>query len=90
MAKNKIRKGVLDELVNPYLKIGRNHEVKATVAAVTESAFECLATYRDFRPTMKEVGSRLIEIKEMLQESIESCNSIRSVPRYWLTSLQEN
>ncbi|GLJ09804.1 hypothetical protein SUGI_0116200 [Cryptomeria japonica] len=90
MATDKIKRGVLDELVDPELKIERNQEVKVTVAAVAELAFECLAIERDFRPTMKEVVARLTEIKEMLQESSESSTSISSTPTSSLTSLQEN
>ncbi|GLJ09812.1 hypothetical protein SUGI_0116290 [Cryptomeria japonica] len=90
MATDKIKRGVLDELVDPELKIERNQEVKVTVAAVAELTFECLAIERDFRPTMKEVVARLTEIKEMLQESSESSNSISSTPTSSLTSLQEN
>ncbi|GLJ09813.1 hypothetical protein SUGI_0116320 [Cryptomeria japonica] len=78
MATYKIRRGVLDELVDPDLKMGRNHEVKVTVAAVADLAFECLAIERDFRPTMKEVVARLTEIKKMLRESTESSNSVTS------------
>ncbi|GLJ09817.1 hypothetical protein SUGI_0116390 [Cryptomeria japonica] len=90
MATDKIKRGVLDELVDPELKIERNQEVKVTVAAVAELTFECLAIERDFRPTMKEVVARLTEIKEMLQESSESSNSVSSTPTSSLTSLQEN
>ncbi|GLJ09795.1 hypothetical protein SUGI_0116000 [Cryptomeria japonica] len=72
MAIDKIRRGVLDELVDPDLKIESNDEVKAVVVAVAELAFECLARERDFRPCMKEVVARLEQIKEMLQQSIES------------------
>ncbi|XP_057839971.2 LEAF RUST 10 DISEASE-RESISTANCE LOCUS RECEPTOR-LIKE PROTEIN KINASE-like 1.4 [Cryptomeria japonica] len=90
MATDRIRRGVLDELVDPDLRIGRNHEVKVTVAAAAELAFECLAIERDFRPTMKEVVARLTDIKEMLQESTESSNSISESPASSLISLQEN
>ncbi|GLJ09800.1 hypothetical protein SUGI_0116130 [Cryptomeria japonica] len=69
MAKDKIRRGVLDELVDPGLKFERNQEVKVTVAAVAELAFECLAIETDSRPIMKEVVARLKEIKEMLPSS---------------------
>ncbi|GLJ09776.1 hypothetical protein SUGI_0115730 [Cryptomeria japonica] len=69
---DKIRRGVLDELVDPDLKIEKNHEVKAMVAAVAELAFECLAGERDLRPYMKEVVARLEQIKEMQQQSSES------------------
>ncbi|XP_059072416.1 LEAF RUST 10 DISEASE-RESISTANCE LOCUS RECEPTOR-LIKE PROTEIN KINASE-like 1.2 [Cryptomeria japonica] len=72
MAIEKIRRGVLDELVDPDLKIESNHEVKAMVAAVAELAFECLARERDFRPSMNDVVARLEQINEMLQQSIES------------------
>ncbi|XP_057839979.1 LEAF RUST 10 DISEASE-RESISTANCE LOCUS RECEPTOR-LIKE PROTEIN KINASE-like 1.4 [Cryptomeria japonica] len=90
MATDKIRRGVLDELVDPDLKIGRNHEVKVTVAAVAELGFACLAIERDFRPTMEEVVARLTEIKEMLQESTETSNFISESPTSSLISLQEN
>ncbi|GLJ09784.1 hypothetical protein SUGI_0115840 [Cryptomeria japonica] len=72
MAIDKIRRGVLDELVDPDLRIETNHEVKPMVAAVSELAFECLAIERDFRPSMKEVVACLEQITEMLQQSIES------------------
>ncbi|XP_057839941.2 LEAF RUST 10 DISEASE-RESISTANCE LOCUS RECEPTOR-LIKE PROTEIN KINASE-like 1.2 [Cryptomeria japonica] len=90
MATDKIRRGVLDELVDPDLKMGRNHEVKVTVAAVADLAFELLAIERDFRPTMKEVVARLTEIKKMLRESTESSNSTSSTSISSVTSVQEN
>ncbi|GLJ09777.1 hypothetical protein SUGI_0115740 [Cryptomeria japonica] len=71
MAIEKIRRGVLDELVDPDLKIENNHAVKAMVAAVAELAIECLARERDLRPSMKEVVARLQQIQEMLQQSVE-------------------
>ena len=87
MATDKIKRGVLNELVDPDLKIERNEEVKVSVAAVAELAFECLAIERDFRPTMKQVAARLAEIKEVLQESTESS---KSTPTSSLFSPQEN
>ncbi|GLJ09815.1 hypothetical protein SUGI_0116350 [Cryptomeria japonica] len=90
MATDKIRRGVLDELVDPDLKMGRNHEVKITVAAVADLGFELLAIERDFRPTMKEVVARLTEIKKMLRESTESSNSTSSTSISSVTSVQEN
>lgn len=72
MALDKIRRGVLDELVDPDLKIESNEEVKAMVVAVAELAFECLARERDFRPCMKQVVARLEQITEMQQKSTES------------------
>ena len=65
MATDKIRRGVLNELVDPNLLIERNEDVKVNVVAVAKLAFECLAIERECRPAMKEVVFCLMEIKEM-------------------------
>ncbi|KAH9306315.1 hypothetical protein KI387_010719 [Taxus chinensis] len=88
MAIDKIRRGVLDELVDPDLKIETDHEVKVMVAAVAELAFECLARDRDFRPDMKEVVSRLEEIKQ-LQESKVSSRHIDMTSTVSLNAVEE-
>ncbi|KAH9310140.1 hypothetical protein KI387_038051, partial [Taxus chinensis] len=88
MAIDKIRRGVLDELVDPDLKIETDHEVKVMVAAVAELAFECLARDRDFRPDMKEVVSRLGEIKQ-LQESKVSSRHIDMTSTVSLNAVEE-
>ncbi|KAH9307157.1 hypothetical protein KI387_043829 [Taxus chinensis] len=77
MAIDKIRTGALGELVDPDLKIVKNHEVKVMVGAVAELAFECLARERDFRPGMKQVVSRLEEIKQLQESKI--CNKLINV-----------
>ncbi|XP_057839921.2 LEAF RUST 10 DISEASE-RESISTANCE LOCUS RECEPTOR-LIKE PROTEIN KINASE-like 1.2 [Cryptomeria japonica] len=64
MASDKIRRGVLDEILDPDLQIGMEEEVKLVVCAVAELAFRCLATDRDVRPDMKEVATRLEEIRQ--------------------------
>ncbi|GLJ09775.1 hypothetical protein SUGI_0115680 [Cryptomeria japonica] len=65
MAVNKIKIGALQELVDPDLGIEANPEVKDMVSAVAELAFNCLANNRDIRPDMREVTSRLEQIKEL-------------------------
>ncbi|KAH9306216.1 hypothetical protein KI387_010620, partial [Taxus chinensis] len=70
MAIDNIRKGVLDELVDPDLKIEENDEVKVMVAAVAELAHECLGRERDSRPGMKVVVSRLEQLKQPRERKI--------------------
>uniref|UniRef100_A0A0C9S930 TSA: Wollemia nobilis Ref_Wollemi_Transcript_9656_2286 transcribed RNA sequence n=1 Tax=Wollemia nobilis TaxID=56998 RepID=A0A0C9S930_9CONI len=78
MALDKIRRGALDELVDPDLKSETNHEVKAMVTAVAELAYGCLARERDFRPDMKEVADRLEDIKQLYTSNAkEEQNSLR-------------
>ncbi|XP_057839983.2 LEAF RUST 10 DISEASE-RESISTANCE LOCUS RECEPTOR-LIKE PROTEIN KINASE-like 1.2 [Cryptomeria japonica] len=67
MASDKIRRGVLGEILDPDLQIGMKEEVKLVVSAVAELAFRCLATDKDVRPDMKEVATRLEEIQEHQQ-----------------------
>ncbi|GLJ09832.1 hypothetical protein SUGI_0116670 [Cryptomeria japonica] len=71
MASDKIRRGVLDEILDPDLQIEMEEEVKLVVSAVAELAFRCLATDRDVRPDMQEVATRLEEIRQHQRKIVE-------------------
>eukprot|EP00253_Pinus_taeda_P025689 PITA_25689 len=63
MAISKIQQGVLDELLDPQLEIGKNDEGTVMVSAVAELAFRCLASEGDDRPHMKDVVGQLEQIR---------------------------
>ncbi|KAJ7519650.1 hypothetical protein O6H91_20G048500 [Diphasiastrum complanatum] len=63
MAVSKIQCGSLEDLIDPELEIESRPDVKEEVSRVAELAFQCLASQRDDRPSMKEVAQELQSIR---------------------------
>ncbi|KAF9678404.1 hypothetical protein SADUNF_Sadunf07G0031500 [Salix dunnii] len=83
LAIDRIGKGCVDEIIDPYLDPNRDAWTLTSIHAVAELAFRCLAFHRDMRPTMKEVAAELEQIMltawiptmYMASPSTSSCSS---------------
>lgn len=63
LAIDKIGRGCIDEIIDPYLEANRDAWTLASIHRVAELAFRCLAFHRDMRPSMTEVADELEQIK---------------------------
>ncbi|CAL9766633.1 unnamed protein product [Musa acuminata subsp. burmannicoides] len=63
LAIDKIGRGCIDEIIDPYLEPHRDAWTLASIHRVAELAFRCLAFHRDMRPSMTEVADELEQIK---------------------------
>ncbi|XP_074294333.1 wall-associated receptor kinase-like 14 [Silene latifolia] len=59
LAVDRIGKGRIDEIIDPFIEIHRDAWTLASVHKVAELAFRCLAYHRDMRPSMMEVAHEL-------------------------------
>lgn len=63
LAVDRIGRGCVDEIIDPYLEPHRDAWTLSSVHHVAELAFRCLAFHRDMRPTMMEVAEELEQIR---------------------------
>lgn len=63
MAVDRIAKGKLDEIIDPFLKTQGDSWAMASIHKVAELGFRCLAFERDMRPSMIEVSDELEQIR---------------------------
>ncbi|XVE82709.1 hypothetical protein DITRI_Ditri16bG0027800 [Diplodiscus trichospermus] len=63
LANDRIGRGCIDEIIDPYLDPHRDAWTLTSVHNVAELAFRCLAFHRDMRPTMTEVAEELEHIR---------------------------
>lgn len=63
LAIEKIGKGCLEEIIDPYLESNKDSWTLSSINKVVELAFRCLAFHRDMRPTMMEVADELEQIR---------------------------
>ncbi|KAL3525745.1 hypothetical protein ACH5RR_014117 [Cinchona calisaya] len=63
LAIERIGKGRLIEIVDPFLDLHMDAWILSSIHKVAELAFRCLAFHRDLRPSMKEVADELEQIK---------------------------
>jgi len=59
LAVEKIGRGCVDEIIDPFLEVDKDLKVKEAIHRVAELAFRCLASDRNARPTMVEVVQEL-------------------------------
>ncbi|KAK4367695.1 hypothetical protein RND71_011487 [Anisodus tanguticus] len=88
VAIDRIGKGHVDEIIDPFLEPHRDAWTLSSVHRVAELAFRCLAFHRDMRPSMTEVADELEQIRLSSWASLEdnvcmtsSVNSSCSSPR---------
>ncbi|XP_060191381.1 wall-associated receptor kinase-like 14 [Lycium barbarum] len=88
LAIDRIGKGLVDEIIDPFLEPHRDAWTLSSVHRVAELAFRCLAFHRDMRPSMTEVADELEQIRLSSWASLEdnvcmtsSVNSSCSSPR---------
>ncbi|KAJ6919507.1 wall-associated receptor kinase-like 14 isoform X2 [Populus alba x Populus x berolinensis] len=63
LAIDRIGRGCVDEIVDPYLDLNRDAWTLSSIHSVAELAFRCLAFHRDMRPSMMEVAEELEQIR---------------------------
>ncbi|RVX15302.1 Wall-associated receptor kinase-like 14 [Vitis vinifera] len=63
LAIDRIGKGRLDEIIDPFLEPHGDAWSLSSLHKVAELAFRCLAFHRDMRPSMMEVAAELEQIK---------------------------
>ncbi|WCJ35325.1 Wall-associated receptor kinase-like 14 [Euphorbia peplus] len=63
LAVDRIGKGRLSEIIDPYLDINTDSYTFSSVHKVAELAFRCLAFDRDMRPSMMEVVAELEQVR---------------------------
>ncbi|KAK8694812.1 hypothetical protein V6N13_072356 [Hibiscus sabdariffa] len=84
LANDRIGRGCVDEIIDPYLDPHRDAWTLSSIHNVAELAFRCLASHRDMRPTMTEVAEELEHIRlsawvpGMCIESPTAASSCRS------------
>ena len=82
LAVDRIRRGCVDEIIDPYFEPHRDAWTLYSVHKVAELAFRCLAFHSDMRPTMIEVAEELEHIRrsgwETMEETIFVASSIGS------------
>lgn len=89
LAVDRIRRGSIDEIVDPFLEPNRDAWTLYSIHKVAELAFRCLAFHSDTRPTMMEVAEELEYIRRRAWQTMEeaiclgsSVGSASSSPRY--------
>ncbi|XP_059457543.1 wall-associated receptor kinase-like 14 isoform X2 [Corylus avellana] len=86
LAIDRIGKGCVDEIVDPFLEPNRDAWTLYSVHKVAELAFRCLAFHSDMRPSMMEVAEELEHIRRsgwatleenicMASSAVSSCSS---------------
>lgn len=78
LAIERIGKGRLDEIIDPFLEPHSDAWTLSSVHKVAEMAFRCLAYHRDMRPSMMEVAAELERIRASRWESSEEKYSTAS------------
>nr|GEU49528.1 wall-associated receptor kinase-like 14 [Tanacetum cinerariifolium] len=63
LAIDKIGKGCVDDIIDPFLEPNRDAWTLSSIHKVAELAFRCLAFHRDMRPSMTEVADELEQIR---------------------------
>ncbi|KAI3946059.1 hypothetical protein MKX01_024815 [Papaver californicum] len=80
LAVDKIGKGCLDDIIDPFIEPNRDAWTLSSVHKVAELAFRCLAFHRDMRPSMMEVASELDYIRHSawapMEEGICGASSV--------------
>ncbi|KAJ8451833.1 hypothetical protein Cgig2_007316 [Carnegiea gigantea] len=82
LAVDRIGRGCVDEIVDPFIELHRDAWTLSSVHKVAELAFRCLAYHKDMRPSMMEVAYELEQIRMTgwapLEENICMESSIAS------------
>lgn len=75
---DKIGKGLLDEIIDPFLEACMDDWTHFSVHKTAELAFRCLAFHRDMRPSMIEVAAELEQIRMSRWTTFEDSNRMAS------------
>ncbi|KAK1383385.1 Wall-associated receptor kinase-like 14 [Heracleum sosnowskyi] len=82
VAIDKIGKGRVDDMIDPFLEPNRDAWTLSSIHKVAELAFRCLAFHKDMRPSMTEVAEELEHVRlsgwAPLDENIGMGSSVSS------------
>ncbi|KAJ7952889.1 putative Kinase [Quillaja saponaria] len=82
LAVDRIRRGCVDDIVDPFLELHRDAWTLYSVHKVAELAFRCLAFHSDTRPSMLEVAEELEHVRRSgwttMEENICMASSVGS------------
>ncbi|KAM5576328.1 wall-associated receptor kinase-like 14 [Rosa sericea] len=82
LAIDRIGKGCLDEIVDPFLEPNRDAWTLYSLNKVAELAFRCLAFHSDMRPSMTEVAEELEYVRRSgwatMEENVGTTSSVAS------------
>ncbi|CAN6447191.1 unnamed protein product [Victoria cruziana] len=81
LAIDKIGKGCVDDIIDPFLEPNRDAWTLSAIHKVAELAFRCLAFHRDMRPSMLEVAVELDRIRfsnDSNNYAMSPCSSMSS------------
>ncbi|XP_043713302.1 wall-associated receptor kinase-like 14 [Telopea speciosissima] len=78
LAIEKIGKGCIDEIIDPFLEPHTDAWTLSSVHKMAELAFRCLAFHRDMRPSMMEVAAELERIRLSGWDPLEEGISVES------------
>ncbi|KAG7027082.1 Wall-associated receptor kinase-like 14 [Cucurbita argyrosperma subsp. argyrosperma] len=98
LAIDRIGRGAVDELIDPFLEPHRDAWTLYSIHKVAELAFRCLAFHSDMRPSMTEVAEELESIRRNGWTSMEenlcaassagsACSSPRSISDRSISSI---
>ncbi|KAL8250648.1 hypothetical protein R6Q59_034341 [Mikania micrantha] len=77
LAVDRIKRGCLDEIIDPSLEHNKDTWAFSSIHKVAELAFRCLAFHSEMRPTMAEVAAELERIMASREEttalSLDGC-----------------
>lgn len=85
LAVDRIKKGCLDEIIDPSLEPNKDTWRLSSIHKVAEVAFRCLAFHSEMRPCMTEVATELERIRDSREESTtfsleeSNCSSVSIV-----------
>lgn len=82
LAIDRIGKGCLDEIIDPFIEPNRDDWTLSSIHKVAELAFGCLSFHRDMRPSMKEVANELEQIRLSKLSSREESNICEATSSY--------
>ncbi|KAL5845003.1 hypothetical protein ACOSQ4_010961 [Xanthoceras sorbifolium] len=74
LAADRISKGSLEEIIDPFLEPNRDAWTLSSIHRVSELAFRCLAFHSDMRPSMMEVAAELEQISGSRFATCEDIN----------------
>ncbi|KAI3799050.1 hypothetical protein L1987_34338 [Smallanthus sonchifolius] len=75
LAVDKIGKGRVDDIIDPFLEPNRDAWTTSSIHKVAELAFRCLAFHGEVRPSMTEVANELEQIRLSGWAPTDSCTT---------------
>lgn len=96
LAVDRIKKGCLDEIIDPSIDYNKDEWTFSSIHKVAELAFRCLAFHSEMRPSMAEVATELERIKASKEDNStltlegSNCSSMSIVNKKQMSKNVEN